>query len=198
MSYTFSRRSFLKYSALTAVLVAGAGMLSACEISDPDNPVSKSLGQSIELNNVKGTLKSIENGVFNFRIDSSYGLPLRLDPDYFNIKVLNADGNTEYYSGEHGNEVVLDITEGAPKKPRLYSGEYAVLDITAPGEFPASLAGKTVIFQYIPVRENSQLSMSWSITYLADESSSSDGSSSSSSNSTSERPAESEPPVANS
>ena len=28
MSYTFSRRDFLKYSALTVVAVAGAGMLS--------------------------------------------------------------------------------------------------------------------------------------------------------------------------
>lgn len=39
MSYTFSRRDFLKYSALTVVAVAGAGMLSGCEIQDPNNPV---------------------------------------------------------------------------------------------------------------------------------------------------------------
>ena len=39
MSYTFSRRDFLKYSALTAVAVAGAGLLTGCEIQDPNNPV---------------------------------------------------------------------------------------------------------------------------------------------------------------
>lgn len=42
MSYTFSRRDFLKYSALTAVAVAGAGLLTGCEIQDPNNPVIKS------------------------------------------------------------------------------------------------------------------------------------------------------------
>ena len=32
MSMEFSRRSFLKYSALTAVAVAGSGLLSGCEL----------------------------------------------------------------------------------------------------------------------------------------------------------------------
>lgn len=31
MSYTFSRRAFLKYSATTAVAMAGAGLLGGCE-----------------------------------------------------------------------------------------------------------------------------------------------------------------------
>ena len=42
MSYTFSRRDFLKYSALTAVAVAGAGLLTGCEIQDPTTLLSKS------------------------------------------------------------------------------------------------------------------------------------------------------------
>ena len=41
MSYTFSRRAFLKYSAATAVAVAGASLLGGCEYQDPNNPVSK-------------------------------------------------------------------------------------------------------------------------------------------------------------
>ena len=45
MSYTFSRRDFLKYSALTVVAVAGAGMLSGCEIQDPNNPVVAVFGR---------------------------------------------------------------------------------------------------------------------------------------------------------
>ena len=32
MSTVFSRRSFLKYTAVTAVAVAGAGLLTGCEI----------------------------------------------------------------------------------------------------------------------------------------------------------------------
>ena len=30
MSYTFSRRDFMKYTALTAVAIAGSGMLTGC------------------------------------------------------------------------------------------------------------------------------------------------------------------------
>lgn len=41
MSYTFSRRDFLKYSALTAVAVAGAGLLTGCEIRTPTTLLSK-------------------------------------------------------------------------------------------------------------------------------------------------------------
>ena len=43
MSYTFSRRAFLKYSAATAVAVAGASLLGGCEYQDPQNPVCKTL-----------------------------------------------------------------------------------------------------------------------------------------------------------
>lgn len=47
MSYTFSRRAFLKYSAATAVAVAGASLLGGCEYQDPNNPVSKALPSAI-------------------------------------------------------------------------------------------------------------------------------------------------------
>ena len=36
MSYTFSRRDFMKYTALTAVAIAGSGMLPGC--SNPNRP----------------------------------------------------------------------------------------------------------------------------------------------------------------
>lgn len=37
MSYTFSRRDFMKYTALTAVAIAGSSMLTGC--SNPNRPV---------------------------------------------------------------------------------------------------------------------------------------------------------------
>ena len=39
MSYTFSRRDFMKYTALTAVAIAGSSMLTGC--SNPNRPVGK-------------------------------------------------------------------------------------------------------------------------------------------------------------
>ena len=56
MSYTFSRRDFLKYSAMTAVAVAGAGLLTGCEIQDPNNPVIKKLGYGTTLGSTGGLL----------------------------------------------------------------------------------------------------------------------------------------------
>ena len=46
MSYTFSRRDFMKYTALTAVAVASAGMFTGCG-ENPNQPYS---------NNPTGTL----------------------------------------------------------------------------------------------------------------------------------------------
>ena len=39
MSYTFSRRDFMKYTALTAVAVAGAGMFTGCS-GNPNQPTA--------------------------------------------------------------------------------------------------------------------------------------------------------------
>lgn len=41
MSYTFSRRDFMKYSAVAAVAVAGSGMFTGCSTSNPNRPSAK-------------------------------------------------------------------------------------------------------------------------------------------------------------
>ena len=38
MSYTFSRRDFMKYSAVAAVAVAGSSMFTGCGFSNPNRP----------------------------------------------------------------------------------------------------------------------------------------------------------------
>ena len=84
MSYTFSRRDFLKYSAMTAVAVAGAGLLTGCEIQDPNNPVIKKLGYGTTLGTTGGLLKSVDkdsttgNGVFTFTVKNNSDAPLHM------------------------------------------------------------------------------------------------------------------------
>lgn len=86
MSYTFSRRDFLKYSALTAVAVAGAGLLTGCEIQDPNNPVIKKLGYGTTLGTTGGLLKSVDtegtDGVFTFTVKNNSDAPLRMTPPH--------------------------------------------------------------------------------------------------------------------
>ena len=101
MSYTFSRRDFLKYSAMTAVAVAGAGLLTGCEIQDPNNPVIKKLGYGTTLGTTGGLLKSVDTegttGVFTFTVKNNSDAPLPMDPnESFVVKVLDKDGNSKW------------------------------------------------------------------------------------------------------
>ena len=102
MSYTFSRRDFLKYSALTAVAVAGAGLLTGCEIQDPNNPVIKKLGYGTTLGTTGGLLKSVDtegtDGVFTFTVKNNSDAPLRMTPpiELFTVEVLDAKGNRKW------------------------------------------------------------------------------------------------------
>lgn len=174
MSYTFSRRDFLKYSAMTAVAVAGAGLLTGCEIQDPNNPVIKKLGYGTTLGTTGGLLKSVDkdsttgNGVFTFTVKNNSDAPLRMDPnESFVVKVLDKDGNSKWNNffnlsiaavpGKDGN--APDIL---PELPPRTVGEYKVrvpfYASSAPGP------EDTLEFTYIPNPAKSpQLRMTWKI-----------------------------------
>ena len=75
MSYTFSRRDFMKYTALTAVAIAGSGMLTGC--SNPNRPVGKA----------GDTLKP-GDGICEATVLNSAGKEPRYDP---NTKTLTCN-----------------------------------------------------------------------------------------------------------
>ena len=162
MPYTFSRRAFLKYSAATAVAVVGAGLLNGCEYQDPKNPVCKTLPGAItsKLQVVAG-LRSmkIEKGTCTLEVDieSARANPIRLTTDCFSIAVKDAEDNQRYFSLKNGVQI-LDAENSLiqQKKP-------VTLHLAA-ANFPELQDGDTVLFQYIPIRENSEYSMTWEIT----------------------------------
>lgn len=174
MSYTFSRRDFLKYSALTAVAVAGAGLLTGCEVQDPNNPVIKKLGYGTTLGTTGGLLKSVDvdkdgtTGVFTFTVKNNSDAPLRMTPnDIFTVKVLDAKGNRKWNNnfnltieavlGEDGN--VPDIL---PELPARTVGEYKVHVPDYAGYAPGP--EDTLEFTYIPNPAKSpELRMTWKI-----------------------------------
>ena len=107
MSYTFSRRAFLKYSAATAVAVAGASLLGGCEYQDPKNPVCKTLPGAIKSDlQLKAGLRSmkIENGICTLIVDiqTARENPFKLNPNCFSVAVagVTEDGKTvqRYFS----------------------------------------------------------------------------------------------------
>lgn len=136
MSYTFSRRDFLKYSAMTAVAVAGAGLLTGCEIQDPNNPVIKKLGYGTTLGTTGGLLKSVDTegttGVFTFTVKNNSDAPLLMDPkESFVVKVLDKDGNSKW---SNYFNLSIEAVQGAdgkvpdilPELPPRTVGEYKV------------------------------------------------------------------------
>ena len=172
MSYTFSRRDFLTYSAMTAVAVAGAGLLTGCEIQDPNNPVIKKLGYGTTLGTTGGLLKSVDTegttGVFTFTVKNNSDAPLRMTPnDIFTVKVLDATGKTKWSNyfnlsikavlGEDGK--APDIL---PELPPRTVGEYKVHVPDYAGHAPNP--EDTLEFIYIPNPAKSpELRITWKI-----------------------------------
>lgn len=165
MSYTFSRRAFLKYSAATAVAVAGASLLGGCEYKDPQNPVCKTLPGMItsDMQVVAGLrAMKIENGngtcTLKMDIQSARATPIPLDPYRFSLAVKDAEGTQRYLSMNNGGMQILDA-----ENSRIELNKAITIHLKA-SNFPTLQDGDTVVFQYIPIRENPEYSMNWEIT----------------------------------
>jgi hypothetical protein len=163
MSYTFSRRAFLKYSAATAVAVAGASLLGGCEYQDPKNPVCKTLPGAIKSDlNVIAGLKSmkIEKGTCTLEVDieSARANPIPLESWRFSVAVKDAEDNPVYFSGNKDGVRILDAKNSLIEQKKLVTLHLEATD------FPELKDGQTVVFKYIPIRENSEYSMNWEIT----------------------------------
>lgn len=177
MSYTFSRRAFLKYSAATAVAVAGASLLGGCEYQDPQNPVCKTLPGAIKSDlQVIAGLKSmkIEKGTCTLEVDieSARANPIPLDPYRFSVAVKDVKDEQVYFSDNNGYVQILDAENSLIEKKKPITIHLAAAN------FPELKDGQTVLFKYIPIRENSEYSMTWEITkevyekFIADQSTS--------------------------
>lgn len=163
MSYTFSRRAFLKYSAATAVAVAGASLLGGCEYQDPQNPVCKTLPGAIKSDlQVIAGLKSmkIKKGTCTLEVDieSARANPIPLDPYRFSVAVKDAEDKPVYFSGNNGGVRILDA-----KDPLIQQKKPITIHLAA-ANFPELKDGQTVVFKFMPIRENSEFSMTWEIT----------------------------------
>ena len=163
MSYTFSRRAFLKYSAVTAVAVVGAGLLNGCEYQDPKNPVCKTLPGALTSDlQVRAGLRSmkIEGDVCTLEVDieSARANPIPLDPYRFSLAVKDAEDKPIYFSDNNGYVQILDAENSLIEKKKPITIHLAAAN------FPKLQDGDTVVFKYIPIRENSEYSMNWEIT----------------------------------
>lgn len=164
MSYTFSRRAFLKYSATTAVAMAGAGLLGGCEFKDPNNPVSKKLPSTLtsrlQVIASLNTMKIADSTcTLEVEIQSARVNPIRLTADCFSVAVKDAEGNQRYLSLSNGGVQIKSAENLYLQKKKSTKVQLAAIG------FPKELEeGDTVIFKFIPVRENSEMSLTWEIS----------------------------------
>jgi len=164
MSYTFSRRAFLKYSATTAVAMAGAGLLGGCEFKDPNNPVSKELPSTLTSRlQVIASLNTMkiadETCTLEVEIQSARVNPIRLTTDCFSVAVKDAAGKQSYLSLTNGGVQIKSAENLQLQKKKSTKVQLAAIG------FPKELEeGDTVIFKFIPVRENSEMSLTWEIS----------------------------------
>ena len=162
MSLTFSRRSFLKYTAVAAVAVAGSSLLTGCK--DNDNTATRTklgaitvLQGQTDLTSVKYTDGKL---VFDFTIKNNRTNPFEISRDHFCVMVTDENDKNTYYAYKNsGDKLVLetDLSE-----PTLQNKSTATCTITANG-VPALASTDTVTLIYYPDHQYIQYAARWNL-----------------------------------
>lgn len=173
MSYTFSRRTFFKYSLTAAAALAGTSLLGGCgSAQDPYNPKRTELG-SIENMLITAKLESFDmtSGDFKLSLKSERGNPETFDQYCIAVKVLDEEKKAiSYYDG---NALSFTIESGFLNRPLLKTNDEAVFNFKIKGFAPVQ-PGQTVRLQYIPVSDKPTYSMIWELTNPKEETGDSD------------------------
>lgn len=99
MSTVFSRRSFLKYTAVTAVAVAGTSLLGGCSGSGAETAIQTTYPSDNVVLKVKSTLETLEydptDGYVTFTIHIVNGRknPIIVSPNRFAVKAYDKNNN---------------------------------------------------------------------------------------------------------
>ena len=187
MSYTFSRRDFMKYSAVAAVAVAGSSMFTGCgSISNPNRPSavyttaadsqltfgsSNIFTKSSDYHILKKGGTYIEGtGVLSLTfIHHPTTQGSNASPAHYQLKYIDADGVAHYI-----NSTTANITAGGDGLSPNADTEVKLTATIPADEKAAVKAAKSVYIQYFPRhnalgKENDSYSdvyATWEITSL--------------------------------
>lgn len=179
MSFAFSRRSFLKYTAVAAVAVAGASLFTGCKVDTSDSynalrttpgeltvlQVTAAMGTYVEASksytgpdNVTG--KTI---IFPFKITNGRANPIYVNPNNFKATVLNdKDEVIAKYTAINGLSLDPRLCDTNLKKDASVSGN-VTLTLSAALE-----AGQSVVLTYCPDLQYNEYSLNWKTTRAKD------------------------------
>lgn len=174
MSFAFSRRSFLKYTAVAAVAVAGASLFTGCKVDTSDSynalrttpgeltvlQVTAAMGTYVEASksytgpNVTGTTI-----VFPFKITNGRANPIYVNPNNFKATVLNdKDEVIAKYTAINGLSLDPRLCDTNLKKDASVSGD-VTLTLSAALE-----PGQSVVLTYCPDLQYNEYSLNWKTT----------------------------------
>lgn len=156
MTGEFSRRSFLKYTALTAVAVAGSSLLTGCS---GYAPVQHAPGTSNTVLKVVSTLDWVEydeeTNTTLFRLVVTNGRKNALEVTKANFAV-KADGYLAYQNDK------LQVTSPDALSHQVKKGETVTYFVSAKGL--NALTDGPVTFTFYPDLEYSEFSANWELT----------------------------------
>ena len=156
MTREFSRRSFLKYTALTAVAVAGSSLLTGCS---GYAPVQHAPGTSNTVLKVVSTLDRVEyDEVTNttlFRLVVTNGRVNALEVTKANFAVM-ADGYLAYQNNK------LQVTSPDALSHQVKRGETVTYHVMAKGL--NALTDGPVTLTFYPDLQYSEFSANWELT----------------------------------
>lgn len=155
MTGEFSRRSFLKYTALTAVVVAGSSLLTGC---GGDAPVQRAVGTSNRVLKVVSKLEQVEcdaasNTTFKLVVTNGRNNALEVTKANFAVK---ADRYLAYQNDK------LQVTSPDALSHQVKKGETVTYYVTAKGL--NALTDGPVTLTFYPDLEYSEFSANWELT----------------------------------
>lgn len=152
MTGEFSRRSFLKYTALTAVVVAGSSLLTGC---GGDAPVQRAVGTSNRVLKVISKLEQVEaSDTTTFKLVVTNGRNNALEVTKANFAV-KADGYLAYQNDK------LQVTSPDALSHQVKKNETVTYFVSAKGL--NALTDGPVTFTFYPDLEYSEFSANWEL-----------------------------------
>ena len=178
MSFAFSRRSFLKYTAVAAVAVAGASLFTGCKIdtSDSYNALRTTPGELtvLQVTAAMGTYDEASKSytaphvtgktiAFPFKITNGRANPIYVNPNNFKATVLDAEGKfITKYTASNGLTLDAPLCDTNLKKDASVSGNVNLtLDV-------ALEPGQSIVLTYCPDLQYNEYSLNWKTTRKKD------------------------------
>lgn len=182
MSFEFSRRNFMKYTAVAAVALAGASLFTGCKNSgDSYNLLKEGAGELTVLQvtaamgnyddkskkytapDITGTTTTIE---FPMKITNNRTNPIYVTPNNFKVVVTSSDGKTVK---KYSVTIDDDLKDTNLKKGSSVSGKVTTVQQVALKE------GDVVVLTYCPDLQYNEYSLNWKLTVPKSENPSASG-----------------------